>query len=341
MVDVLIIGGGPAGLALGIAARRHGLRVAVVDRGAPGADKACGEGLMPDAVAALAALGVEVPVSDAQPIRGIRFVGHGREFEAAFPHGSGLGLRRTTLHRLLTQHACQAGVELHWHTTVPSGEASQMARFVVGADGENSAMRRWAGLDAAVRASRRFGFRQHFEIEPWSDCVEVHWARDCQIYVTPVGARLVGVACLSSSPYLRLEQALRQFPAVARRLQGAPAASEERGGVSASRRLKRVATGTVALIGDASGSVDAVTGEGLGLAFKQALALGEALATGDLRRYQRQHDLIRRRPAMMAGLLLLLDRRERLRRGVFSAFAAHPALFSRVLSFHTGALCVG
>ena len=68
MIDLLIAGAGPAGLATALYAARAGLEVAVVDPRlgsadghAPGKpiDKACGEGLMPGAVAALRELGVE------------------------------------------------------------------------------------------------------------------------------------------------------------------------------------------------------------------------------------------------------------------------------------------
>ena len=45
--DVLVIGGGPAGLATAIAARMKGFDVTVVDGAKPPIDKACGEGLMP------------------------------------------------------------------------------------------------------------------------------------------------------------------------------------------------------------------------------------------------------------------------------------------------------
>ena len=51
--DVLVIGGGPAGLAAAIAASKKGFRVAVADGAKPPIDKACGEGLMPNTVAAL------------------------------------------------------------------------------------------------------------------------------------------------------------------------------------------------------------------------------------------------------------------------------------------------
>ena len=57
--DLLVIGGGPVGLAVAIEGRLAGLSVIVVEPRATPVDKACGEGLMPGAVAALARLGVD------------------------------------------------------------------------------------------------------------------------------------------------------------------------------------------------------------------------------------------------------------------------------------------
>src|SRR5271169_4232014 len=72
--EVLVAGGGPAGLATAIAARQAGFEVAVVDCAQPPIDKACGEGIMPDGLTALAALGVHVDARQAAPFRGIRFI---------------------------------------------------------------------------------------------------------------------------------------------------------------------------------------------------------------------------------------------------------------------------
>lgn len=339
--DLFIAGGGPAGLVAALAARRKGFRVIVADSARPAIDKACGEGLMPDAVAALAGLGVELP-KEVVPFRGIRFCGHGRSVEAGFPRGLGYGVRRTVLHRILAEHAAAAGVDLRWNAPVTKLDGERIyikgepvrAGYIVGADGAASAVRRWAGLDARLRDSHRFGFRKHFRATPWTDHVEVHWASGCQIYVTPVAPDQVNVALLSRTPELRLDQALPLFPDLAVRLRGAAAASAERGSISASRRLRRVCHGHVALIGDASGSVDAVTGEGLSLAFQQALALATALEIGNLGHYQTEHNRIRRRPALMADLMLLMDERDCLRRRVFSALSARPALFADMLSMH-------
>jgi flavin-dependent dehydrogenase len=341
--DVLIAGCGPAGLAAAIAARRHGFDVVVADRASSPIDKVCGEGLMPEAVETLGELGVKFDACDRQPFLGIRFSAHGRSVEARFADGSGFGVRRTTLHRILATGAADSGARLLWDAPVASfsGDTALVAgqavrfRYLVGADGEGSAIRRAAGLDRRLRDGRRFGFRKHFEMEPWTDFVEVHWARECQMYVTPVGPRQVNVALLSRDRDLRFSAALARFPELASRLKGVPS-TPERGSVSASRRLSRVWRGRVALIGDASGSVDAVTGYGMSLAFQQAAALAKALAAGNLETYQARHDSLRRRPALMADLMLLMDGRERLRRRVFAAFSAKPEIFSRLLALHTG-----
>jgi flavin-dependent dehydrogenase len=94
----------------------------------------------------------------------------------------------------------------------------------------------------------------------------------------------------------------------------------------------------VALVGDASGSVDAITGEGLALAFRQANSLATALAAGDLKKYDASHRRMGRLPRLMARTLLLFDGNDRLRRIAFRRLAAHPRIFSRLLDVHVGSL---
>jgi len=91
-------------------------------------------------------------------------------------------------------------------------------------------------------------------------------------------------------------------------------------------------------VGDASGSVDAITGEGLCLLFQHAASLAHALEAGDLDLYQAEHRRIGKRPKFMADLMLLLDRRRRLRRRVIGAMVAEPRHFSRMLAMHVGEL---
>lgn len=331
--DVHIIGGGPAGLAAGIAARRRGLRAVVSDGGVPPIDKACGEGLMPDSRLAAERLGIELPSSLGYEFRGIRFHGAGRSVEASFPRGRGLGIRRRVLHKSLIRAAESAGVELRWSSPVVRFDDIK-ARWIVGADGSGSRVRQWAGLESRIWNSRRFAFRQHYAIAPWAGCMEIYWGDGFQIYVTPVGAREVCVAMISRAPALRLAEALERFPILRERIGGAEVSSRERGAVTASTRLRAVTRGKVALIGDASGSVDAITGEGLCLIFRQAALLADAMCRGDLASYNRAHPRLAWRPHAMAKAMLMLDRGPAIRRIGLGALSANPSIFRKLLAVH-------
>ena len=344
--DVFVIGGGPAGLATAIAVRRKGFEVTLADGACPPIDKACGEGLMPDGLAALASLGITIDSADAHPFRGIRFLGAAVSVEAGFPGGSALGVCRTVLHRKMVEQAAAAGVRTLWGTPV-TGICSQgvsvggrlvPSRWIVGADGFYSRVRRWTGLDGDYPRDRRFGFRMHYRVAPWSEYMELHWGAGCQCYVTPVAADKVCVALISRDSHLRLDEALGRFPELSARLAGARCVASERGAVTANYSLKRVYRGRVALVGDASGSVDAITGEGLCLSFQQAIALADSLACGGLAAYQAEHRRLALRPTVMSRCMLAMDRRAWLRQRVLRALASEPRIFRKMLAMHVGAL---
>ncbi len=351
--DVFVVGGGPAGLATAIASRQHGFSVIVADGAVPPIDKTCGEGLMPDGVEALRTLGVTIHEGEAYPFRGIRFVSDGVKAEAQFPRGTAYGIRRTRLHQILLHHAAACGVQMRWQAPVnglhPEGAlvAGELvrARWVVGADGISSRVRGWAKLDSHEPGTRenknhRFGFRRHYRVAPWADSVELYWGRRCQVYVTPVNRDEVGVALISSNPKLRLgtrtDDVLREFPELYARLKDAELASSERGAITVTRKLRRVYRGRTVLVGDASGGVDSITGEGLCLAFREAVLLGDCLASGDLARYQKVHRALLRRPVMMARLMLFMAKHSHLRRRTMQVFQTSPRAFAEMLAMHVG-----
>jgi flavin-dependent dehydrogenase len=347
--DVFVVGGGPAGLATAIAARRHGLSVLVADGAIPPIDKPCGEGLMPDGVEALCKLGITIPEGEAYPFRGIRFVSGDTNAEAAFPRGTAYGIRRTHLHRVMMDHAAACGVRMLWQAAVtglhPEGAlvAGELvrARWVVGADGTGSLVRSWAKLNPlALRTNKnkhlRFGFRRHYRVAPWTDFMELYWGRSCQIYVTPISREEVCLALISNHQKIRLEDALGEFPELCARLSGAELASHERGAISVTRRLRRVYSDRAVLVGDASGGIDAITGEGLCLTFRQAALLGECMAKGDMARYQRNHRALARRPALMAHMMLCFAKHGRLRQHAMQVFESSPRAFAGMLAMHVG-----
>lgn len=344
VLDLVVVGGGPAGLATAIRARLRGLSVTVLDRSRPPIDKACGEGLMPDAVARLREIGVE---PRGLPFRGIRYFDGEIVAEGLFPHAGGLGVRRTELHQALVQRAEEVGVDLRWGVKaeglgagVETDQGTFEARWIVGADGLRSHVRRWAGLEGGEEAlsSRRFGVRRHFAMAPWSDFVEVYWGPGCEAYVTPVAGDEVGIALLWSEGKAGFDDLLDRIPALRAKIAGAPPSSRDRGTGPLHQRVRAVRRGNMALVGDAAGYLDAITGEGLAVALHESAALVEAIAAGDLGRYESAHRRINRLPDFMTGLVLALERRPRLRKRAVRALAAEPALFSRLLGIHARTL---
>lgn len=341
MHDLVIVGGGPAGLATALYARRAGLSAVVLDPASPPVDRACGEGLMPDGFARLEALGLTMPAGLWAPLRGIRLVDGPATVEGRFPGGAGAGVRRTVLHRVLAGRAEAEGAELRWGWRAVGLEGGAVAtdrgavpgRWIVGADGRASRVRGWAGIGLR-RGRERLGVRSHYAAAPWSDRVEVHFRDDAQAYVTPVAADMVGVAVLSEQRTLPFEEALVAFPRLGIRLAGAPRVSRERGAAGLGRRAGRVARGRIALVGDAAASIDPITGEGLTIALAEAESLVEAIVAGELARYERSSRRLRRLPALMSRLVLLAADRPGLRRRALAALGAEAALFDRLLAVH-------
>lgn len=331
-LDILVAGGGPAGLATALHASRAGFFVAVAEPRPAPVDKACGEGLMPGGVRALHALGVHPP---GQPFAGIRYVQGDRVADARFRAGHGLGVRRTDLHHALADAVVKAGVPiLPLRVTRVRQDASGVtvyaadnagareilrARRLVAADGLHSPLRRALGLDTPARAlagAPRYGLRRHYAVAPASAYVEVHWGARAEAYVTPLAPDLVGVAILTPerAPY---DRQLAAFPELAARLAAAEPVTPVRGAGPLRQGATRRTKGRVLLVGDAAGYVDAITGEGIALALAGAEALVACLANG--------------RPEAYDAAWLRLTRRYRVATGALLGARRHPVTAGRIV----------
>ncbi|WP_193509339.1 NAD(P)/FAD-dependent oxidoreductase [Cryobacterium sp. BB736] len=293
MTQLLVAGGGPIGLAAAIEARLAGLDVAVIEQRHGTIDKACGEGLMPGALRALNRLGVD-PVG--RDIRGISYRRDGHRADHPFAHGTARGVRRPVLHDALSRRADELGVERiegkvgllsqdDESVTVVLRDEAVRANWLIGCDGLHSTVRDLVGLASPPRGRRRFGLRRHFAIEPWSDFVEVHWTKDAEVYVTPVGDHNVGIAVLGA-PGTDYDRTVST--ALADRIDGAPHSSDLRGAGPLRQRTRARTAGRVLLAGDASGYVDALTGEGIRVGLAQVAAAVRCIVAGDPQAYERE-----------------------------------------------------
>ncbi len=204
--------------------------------------------------------------------------------------------------------------------------AGLRAKWLVAADGLHSTVRRAVGIKAVAGKPRRYGVRQHYRVPAWSDFVEVHWSPWGEAYVTPVEPELVGVAILSSR-----QPDLAWFPRLSHQLRDA-----DRGPARGCGPLRQVVShrvsGRVLLVGDAAGYEDALTGEGISLAVKQADAAVTAIVDEDLSSYEAAWRRITRDYRLLTRTLVLASAPRAGRRAVVPAATLLPGVFGRAVN---------
>jgi geranylgeranyl reductase family protein len=156
VVDVAVVGAGPAGAAAALAARRAGASVALVDRATFPRDKACGDGIAPHALDVLTGLGVPDPVDGYPPVGRLRLVSPGGEVVGRPLARPAYTVPRRVFDARLVDAAMAGGAAFTHHTVrriavTPDGvrlDDRVTARVVVGADGAGSVVRRALGHGA-------------------------------------------------------------------------------------------------------------------------------------------------------------------------------------------------
>jgi flavin-dependent dehydrogenase len=287
--DLIVVGGGSAGMAAAIHAAQSGKRVKVFDAAGPDFDKPCGEGLMPPAIQALRQLGVRMP--DASPLSGVRyFVDSGRSAYAPFSKSqAAMGIRRRLLRQAMWQRASELGVVIVQETADQVSVSPESvvvnhdtADYLCIASGAHSRLLKDLGLRSSRRkrpTGQRSGLRRHVNVKPWSDCVEVYWRDHCELYVTPVSESCVNIAILSWNPF-QFDNMLKLFPEVLAKIEGATWGDEASGRAPLLHRASRVQSGRIFVAGDAALFLDAMTGEGNTLAIRSGMAVARAIMDG-------------------------------------------------------------
>jgi len=337
MIDVVVIGGGPSGLISAILAAQAGLKAVVIEAKPDTIDKACGEGLMPGAVAALQKMGVEVKTH--HPFVGIRYIDGSKSAEGRFKKAPGWGVRRLELHDALRERAQSLDVEIRHMRAGKITEHEDSvevcgirARYCLAADGLRSKIRKQLNLEAPSKYAPRFGIRRHYRQAPWSDYVEVYWSEGAEAYVTPVGPDQIGVAILfnrakkitDKGPY---DVLIEQFPTLKERLTG-QFSSNVRGAGPFEQRLTKRVKGRIMLVGDAAGYLDPITGEGIRLGLSSAKAAIACILANRPQDYEKKWRRLSRRYWLLTAGLLQIRRIRLLRKLIVPALRRIPFLFS-------------
>ena len=163
----------------------------------------------------------------------------------------------------------------------------------------------------------------------------MYWLEDAEVYVTPESTDTVGVAVLGRA-ILDLDAAVARIPDLAAKLASVPSVSEVRGAGPLFQRVSKRSADRALLVGDASGYIDALTGEGLRLGFADDEAAVDADIADEPERYEHAWQKATRSYRLMTGGLLWASSRRAVRPLIVPAAQAMPGFFTRIVGSLAG-----
>ncbi|HTT67369.1 MAG TPA: NAD(P)/FAD-dependent oxidoreductase, partial [Gemmatimonadales bacterium] len=307
-VDVLVVGGGPAGCVAAWEAAAAGAGdVLLVERDrAIGAPVRCAEGVGSDGLR-------EFLDPDGAPwvsrrITRVILVAPDDTEVALAERDVGYVLDRTRFEPALAERAAEAGAAIRisteavalrraeggWRVTLrgPHGEEELTARVVIGADGVETMIGRWAGLETRVAARDMESCAQYVvgNIECDPDAIYLHFGPSVApggyawVFPKSVGVANVGLGVVT----LRGDgRTVRQYldDYVARRFPGGTVTGLTVGGVISGVTVRRTVADGLMLAGDAAHMINPLSGGGIINAMKAGRLAGRhaarALGSGD------------------------------------------------------------
>jgi flavin-dependent dehydrogenase len=316
MLDVIVVGAGPAGSVAALMLARAGARVCLLERDAMPRPKLCGDTLNPGAVATLARIGLEGgPLTTAVRLQGMLVTGPRAAVRALYgPGRAALSVSRVELDHWLAKAAVAAGARLEcgvrvlgpvWRgeggpevvAGVEIGRGDMTLRMpaaiTIAADGRESILARAANLSWHPKKPRRWAFGAYAtDVAGMSDVGEMHVRSGYYVGLAPLGSDLTNVCVVTG------QRPVGRTPEhVIRRVLEGDAQLRERTAPLRLTEAPRVlgplavdcgAPGVPGLLlaGDAAGFVDPMTGDGVHIAIRGGLLAAavalEALEDGDL-----------------------------------------------------------
>lgn len=351
---VVVVGGGPVGSTLGLLIPD----ALVLERAQFPRDKVCGEGLMPAGVKVLRSAGLDLGGGGFPRIRGVRYhLSAGASVRSDFLEGCGYGTRRLRFDAVVARQGrvrpgvTVTGMRVHAdRVELETSLGPLTTACVIGADGLRSTVSALMGWRQPPPGGGRYAVTGHIETAAILEDIEVTLFGTVETYLAPTGEGEALFAVMGSRGAFRGagQTVLDVYQELLRRsrpdLGTAPVIGHLKGAGPFNLRPRRVAQGRVFLVGDASGFLDPLTGDGMTAGLQQAAALSGLLAADPATapgRYQRFWASQWRRRRVVSRLALTLSRSQGLGDRAVRGLQRRPVALQRLMTVNQGLAGLG